>query len=240
MRKVRRVLWVGVSALLCAAVLLSGCAKFDGVVDFTADPTSGKKPLSVRFTPQVSGNPERWVWSFGDGQTSAERTPEHTYAEAGAYTVILMVVPCRGEAASAVKEDYIMVRSGFGSAPPTLVVLDDQFNLDDQASVPVVANPWGGTAYVLDVLANDTAGTGAAGLTIVGVRSAWDEQYDPVMAEAGGGVAWISADGTTIEYEPFSWMGNLFSDSFYYLVSDGQTTAEGEVSVECYFPYGHP
>ena len=93
---------------------------------------------------------------------------------------------------------------------------------------------------MLDVLANDTAGTGAAGLTIVGVRSAWDEQYDPVMAEAGGGVAWISADGTTIEYEPFSWMGNLFSDSFYYLVSDGQTTAEGEVSVECYFPYGHP
>ena len=60
------------------------------------------------------------------------------------------------------------------------------------------------------------------------------------MAEANEGVARISRDGATIEYEPFPGAGNWFSDSFYYLVSDGQMTAEGEVNVDLYSPFGHP
>ncbi|CAA0103049.1 Neutral protease [BD1-7 clade bacterium] len=40
-----------------------------------------------RSTGQVTG----WQWDFGDGNTSTERSPEHTYAEAGDYTVTLRV-----------------------------------------------------------------------------------------------------------------------------------------------------
>jgi len=236
-RKVRWVLAVGVSALACAAMLLSGCARFDGVVDFTADPTSGKKPLSVSFTPQVQGNVQGWIWSFGDGQTSTERSPEHTYTEAGAYTVILMIIPSRGEPASVMKEDFITVRSGLGSVPATLVVQDDEFDVGGPNSVPSVTHPWLGTVYVLDVSANDTPGAGAYGLTIVGVRASWSDAHDSATTETDSGVAMISSDGKTIEYAP---LGSPYSDSFYYLVTDGQTTAEGEVRVNLYDPIGHP
>jgi hypothetical protein len=40
-----------------------------------------------RSTNQVS----EWLWNFGDGQTSIEASPEHTYTEAGDYQVSLMV-----------------------------------------------------------------------------------------------------------------------------------------------------
>ena len=238
--KVRWLLLVGFSVLVCITLMLSGCVRFDGAVDFTADPTAGKKPLSVRFTPQVDGSVQRCIWNFGDGQTSTERFPEHTYTEVGTYTVILTVVPRRGEPASVMRENCIMVRAGFGAGSTTLVVQDDEFDLTDWVSIPVVTTPWGGAAYVLDVLANDTPGAGATGLTIVGVRSPWGDAHDSGMAEANEGIAWISADGTTIEYEPLPGAGNLFSDSFYCLVTDGQTTAEGEVRVDMYDPFGHP
>jgi len=32
-----------------------------------------------------------WQWDFGDGATSAEANPEHTYAERGHYQVTLTV-----------------------------------------------------------------------------------------------------------------------------------------------------
>lgn len=40
-----------------------------------------------RSTSQVN----EWLWDFGDGQTSVEPSPEHTYTEAGDYQVSLMV-----------------------------------------------------------------------------------------------------------------------------------------------------
>lgn len=224
--KVRSPLLVGLSALVCIALLLSGCARFDGVVDFAADPTSGKRPLSVQFTPIVEGSVRRYVWSFGDGQTSTERSPEHTYVNAGAYTVILMVDPRRGEPTSALKEDYVTVSAGgFGSPPRELVVQDDEFELGGPYGVPGFVNRWGDIAYVLDVLENDAPGDGAAGLTILGVSADGDD-YDDSEAITSYGTAMINRDGTAIEYVPFS--GPY--DTFYYLATDGQTTAaEGEV-----------
>ena len=37
-----------------------------------------------------------WHWSFGDGATSSERNPVHTYAEEGKYDVLLTVTDNRG------------------------------------------------------------------------------------------------------------------------------------------------
>ena len=36
------------------------------------------------------GELNRWTWDFGDGQTSNERNPSHTYVKAGAYNVTLI------------------------------------------------------------------------------------------------------------------------------------------------------
>lgn len=46
----------------------------------------------VRFEIEVTGTePISYIWDFGDGTTSAERSPEHTYDEPGLYRVILRV-----------------------------------------------------------------------------------------------------------------------------------------------------
>lgn len=58
---------------------------------FTAVPTSGLAPLSVRFTDTSIGSPTSWNWDFGDGGTSTTQNPTHTYATAGAFTVTLTV-----------------------------------------------------------------------------------------------------------------------------------------------------
>ncbi len=46
--------------------------------------------LMVAFTPEVVGTPPiDYAWDFGDGNTSTETNPVHTYAEAGCYSVTL-------------------------------------------------------------------------------------------------------------------------------------------------------
>jgi len=59
------------------------------VADFTASPTSGTAPLNVNFTDKSTNNPTSWTWDFGDGSTSNDQNPSHTYQNAGKYTVKL-------------------------------------------------------------------------------------------------------------------------------------------------------
>jgi PKD repeat protein len=59
---------------------------------FIADPKEGKAPLVVKFTDVSTGNPESWIWSFGDGSTSTQPNPVHTYSSPGAFQVNLTVM----------------------------------------------------------------------------------------------------------------------------------------------------
>ena len=52
---------------------------------------------AVRFTGNVRGSaPIEYSWDFGDGSTSGEANPSHTFAEPGTYTVTLTVTNCGG------------------------------------------------------------------------------------------------------------------------------------------------
>ncbi len=64
------------------------------VANFTCDCTTGNVPLTVQFTDTSTGYPTAWDWNFGDigdGNTSKENNPKHTYSVAGNYTVTLKV-----------------------------------------------------------------------------------------------------------------------------------------------------
>ena len=117
MKTRRLVVLLAVTAVLCLAFLLPGCMRFDGAVDFRADVLTGKKPLPVQFALLVQGCVDTCLWSFGDGTFSRDRNPVHIYEQAGSYTVILTVTPCRGDPVSVRKDDYVTVTSGFGSLP---------------------------------------------------------------------------------------------------------------------------
>ncbi|WP_299029674.1 PKD domain-containing protein [uncultured Thermanaerothrix sp.] len=61
------------------------------VASFTFTPTGGNAPLTVQFTDTSSGDPSEWWWDFGDGATSNERHPTHTFVEARRYEIQLTV-----------------------------------------------------------------------------------------------------------------------------------------------------
>ncbi|MDD3137163.1 MAG: PKD domain-containing protein, partial [Methanoregula sp.] len=58
---------------------------------FSATPMSGKAPLAVQFNDSSANYPTSWAWDFGDGVSSSEKNPSHTYIVAGTYTVSLTV-----------------------------------------------------------------------------------------------------------------------------------------------------
>lgn len=47
--------------------------------------------LEVIFTDTSTGNPNSWMWEFGDGETSTRPNPVHTYPGVGTYVVNLTV-----------------------------------------------------------------------------------------------------------------------------------------------------
>ncbi|MFN8395559.1 MAG: PKD domain-containing protein [Bacteroidia bacterium] len=47
--------------------------------------------LQVNFTDVSTGTPTSWAWTFGDGGTSTQQNPSHTYAGPGTYNVCLTV-----------------------------------------------------------------------------------------------------------------------------------------------------
>jgi len=48
-------------------------------------------PLSVQFTDMSTGTTGPWLWQFGDGTSSSQQHPLHTFGAAGYYTVSLTI-----------------------------------------------------------------------------------------------------------------------------------------------------
>jgi len=59
------------------------------VPDFSAAISGDAAPLTVAFADATENRPTAWRWDFGDGGTSSEQNPFHTYAVPGTYTVTL-------------------------------------------------------------------------------------------------------------------------------------------------------
>jgi len=64
---------------------------FRPVARFAQDRNIGNAPLTVHFTDRSLNNPASYVWQFGDGSTSGEENPSHTYTRPGVYLVRLRV-----------------------------------------------------------------------------------------------------------------------------------------------------
>jgi PKD repeat protein len=82
------------------------------VADFTGSPTAGVVPLDVSFSNQSTGAITSHSWTFGDGATSTDASPSHTYAAAGTYTVALTETG-PGGSDTRTRTDYVVV-----SEPP--------------------------------------------------------------------------------------------------------------------------
>ncbi len=78
---------------------------------FFADKYSGCGTLDVQFEDNSWPRPESYLWDFGDGNTSTEKSPAHTYDEPGEYAVSLKVANAFGENME-LKENLINLGTG--------------------------------------------------------------------------------------------------------------------------------
>lgn len=63
--------------------------QYTPAASFTGTYLTGTRHLSVSFTDTSSNYPTSWLWNFGDGITSTQQNPTHTYIASGTYTVSL-------------------------------------------------------------------------------------------------------------------------------------------------------
>jgi outer membrane protein OmpA-like peptidoglycan-associated protein/opacity protein-like surface antigen len=109
----------------------------------SAEPATGSVPVEVQFKGgAVGGCPQyTYAWNFGDGTTSTEANPKHTYAKEGTYTASLTITDSK-------KHPATSTASVTASCPP----------LQATAS----ANPPGGdTPLSVKFQASSTGGCGA-------------------------------------------------------------------------------
>lgn len=89
--------------------------------------------LNVIFTDK-SQNVKSYFWNFGDGETSTEQNPSHTYKSKGTYTAELTVTGENGKTSS--KKETIDFDGGTGPDPGVKVEIKIDGNFADWAEVP--------------------------------------------------------------------------------------------------------
>jgi PKD repeat protein len=107
------------------------------------NPAAGPAPLTVQFTDTSTGGGVAWAWSFGDGATSNEQNPTHTYTNPGTYRVKLVVANAIGNS-SATGEVMVVEEGGSGTDSSLLSTLSEL--LSDRKIQILIA---GGTILVL-------------------------------------------------------------------------------------------
>ena len=103
--------------------------------DFSAAPTQQWINQDIGFTDQTTGDsgPFSCLWNFGDGTTSTESNPTHSYDTAGIYTVYLVATDSHGNKAVKTREQYITAAGPLSAdfTSETIVETYEQFRFLD-------------------------------------------------------------------------------------------------------------
>jgi len=173
---------------------------------FTANVTSGPAPLTVGFVDASTLSPTTWHWNFGDGNTSTDRFPVHTYSEAGKYNVTLRV---DNEYGNSIIEKKEWIRATKAS----LLYVDDEGSADfTSIQAAVDASSPGSTVivrngtYIENVNVNKT-------VTIV--SESGPESTEVRAANPKDSVFYVTADSVNISGFSISGGSELLSPSSY-------------------------
>lgn len=79
------------------------------VVDFVANPTNVCAYVPVQFLDKSTGTVTKWLWKFGDSDTSALKNPIHIYRDTG-YMDVQLTVWNRGCSNTITFLDYIYIK----------------------------------------------------------------------------------------------------------------------------------
>lgn len=96
--------------------------KVSSITELSVDISEGEAPLTVQFSDLSTGEVSGWLWDFGDGSTSTERNPAHTYSKPGIYSVQL-TIDSPDTPSPIIKEDLITVLPKQDSIKPFFTAL---------------------------------------------------------------------------------------------------------------------
>ncbi len=133
--------WVRVGylgALVSSLLFFCGCMLFNEAPTavITASVLSGTSPVVVNFNSADSTDPDGEIasveWDFGDGATSTETAPHHTFiavTAATTFTVTLRVTDDGGASDEATQTIEVLPQSsdGGGTGMPTAYIVVDRF-----------------------------------------------------------------------------------------------------------------
>jgi PKD repeat protein len=116
-------------------------------VEFAANPVSGFVPLTVNFfsanVDSASNAITSWSWNFGDGTTSTNQNPIHTYATNGTFTPVLIATDKLGDTVA-------------GSGPASIVAALGTVNPPD-ISIQTTNQTVSNAAFTVTGAASDNA-----------------------------------------------------------------------------------
>jgi PKD repeat protein len=104
----------------CDSVFVSSCQT---TVSFTADSTGG----GVQFSSNSTGNPDTYLWNFGDGDTSSAANPYHIFTDNGYHNVCLTTSSSTDSTCLQTVCTYVII-SGVCSA--NFSIVQDTINLN--------------------------------------------------------------------------------------------------------------
>lgn len=140
-------------------------------------PSKGIVPYQVKFFDKstVGGSTiEKWSWDFGDGGSSVEQNPVHTYFKDGSYSVILTVTTKNGKTDTKIRDGIIRA----------MVLPTAAFEYE------FVPNTFLGSATTFLVNRHNSSGTEDG--------KSWDTGFTTIQeavdaaSSVGGGDVWIS------------------------------------------------
>lgn len=155
----------------------------ENLPDFTpaAAFTYTSEELTFTFTDASTNEPESWLWTFGDGNTSTEQNPVHIYNANGTYTVCLTVSNIWGT--TQICEDITIVTTG-ADTPNSASTLRLQPN-------PTSGIVWieKSTAFVQEeIVLYNAAGKALRSMILQQKTTRWD------LSDLPAGAYWIRGD----------------------------------------------
>ncbi len=163
--------------------------------------------LTIEFIDQSWGNLVQWLWDFGDGTSSTESNPIHTYTTFGDYEVTLIITCANGE----VNTMTMPVHVGNGGDCDAFFWYSQELN--QVYFYPSFDNP--ATTYLWDF------GDGSTSSEIYAVHT-YDIGNEP--SEFNVTLTITLADGTSCVYTEFVFLEPLECNSMfsYYPVDDNE------------------
>lgn len=113
---------------------------------FAVSDSMGCAPFPIQFTNLTQGSIQSQLWSFGDGMTSADRDPLHTYLQNGLFSVSLQVTDSNGCSAQLTRNESIAlaVPQAAFAVSDTVICPGTELYFADQSSArsPLVSWLW--------------------------------------------------------------------------------------------------